>query len=136
MEESERIHFFRFCLRLRRLWYSENHRFPRLNVRVCMVNCVWNIRACMDILIRSYLPNKYSWTFNVVMFSHPGEFQRDLSDFWYICPTEECFVVKLAEVSYNEKTWQHRVFTSIYLVNNPYIERIICHLLISLQFYF
>ena len=33
------------------------------------------------------LANKDSWTFNVVILSHPVEFKRDLSEFWYICPT-------------------------------------------------
>ena len=28
-----------------------------------------------------YLPNKYSQTLNVVIFSHPEELKRDLSDF-------------------------------------------------------
>jgi len=27
------------------------------------------------------LPNKDSWTFNGLIFSHPGEFKRDLNEF-------------------------------------------------------
>ena len=34
-----------------------------------------------------YFPNKYSWTFNFVIFLILESFKRDLSKFWYICPT-------------------------------------------------
>ena len=37
-----------------------------------------NKRDIKAIQCTGYLPNRYSWTFNVVVFSHPGEFKRNL----------------------------------------------------------
>lgn len=35
-------------------------------------------------------PNKDSWAFSSVMFSHPGELKQDFSEFWLFCSNLQC----------------------------------------------
>ena len=68
---------------------ASRHRSPKRNIRVYMVNCGWNKRVCMVncgwnirasawklrngitvVQCIGYLPNKYSWTFSLIIFSH------------------------------------------------------------------
>jgi len=48
---------------------------------------VWKLEDDIEInQCMGNLPNKHSWTFNGVIFSHPREFKRDLCEIWKICP--------------------------------------------------
>ena len=37
------------CIMQMSYLYAPDHRSPKLNIRVCMVNCGWTIRVCMEI---------------------------------------------------------------------------------------
>ena len=46
---------------------------------------VWKLGDDIKVVqCMGYLPTKYSWTFNDVIFSHPGELKQDLSKFWLL----------------------------------------------------